>query len=72
MHLHGQLRYGTCICINNNQRSSPASPYSGVKLSSLGHENDVIWYEKYTELQRLIANFSNALFDWFAEDRRGK
>ena len=72
MHLHRQLRYGTCICINNNQRSSAASPYSGVKLSSMRHENDVICYEKYTELQRLIANFYNALFNWFAEERRRK
>ena len=62
-----QLRCGI-VWINDHHRIDPASPWGGFKMSGLGRENGLIAYEEYTEIQSVIVNMSDALFDWYADD----
>lgn len=66
-----QLKCGI-VWINDHHRIGPASPWGGFKMSGLGHENGMIAYEEYTELQSVIVNLSDAPFDWYADDGREK
>jgi acyl-CoA reductase-like NAD-dependent aldehyde dehydrogenase len=56
------------VWINDHHRIGPASPWGGIKMSGLGHENGIIAYEEYTELQSIIVNLTDAAFDWYADD----
>ncbi len=42
------------------------------RLKQFGHENGLIAYEEYTELQSVIVNLFDAPFDWYADDGREK
>jgi acyl-CoA reductase-like NAD-dependent aldehyde dehydrogenase len=60
------------VWINDHHRIGPASPWGGFKMSGLGHENGLIAYEEYTELQSVIVNLSDTPFDWYADDGHEK
>jgi acyl-CoA reductase-like NAD-dependent aldehyde dehydrogenase len=62
-----RLRCGI-VWINDHHRIDPASPWGGFKASGLGRENGLIAYEEYTEIQSVIVNMSDAIFDWYADD----
>ncbi|MDN5926334.1 MAG: aldehyde dehydrogenase [Hyphomicrobiales bacterium] len=56
------------VWINDHHRIDPASPWGGFKMSGIGRENGLIAYEEYTQIQNVILNLSEELFDWYAED----
>lgn len=62
-----QLQCGI-VWINDHHRIGPASPWGGFKMSGIGHENGLIAYEEYTQLQSVIVNLSSEPFDWYADD----
>lgn len=58
--------------INDHHRIDPASPWGGFKMSGIGRENGLIAYEEYTQIQNVIVNLSDKVFDWYADDGEPK
>ncbi|RUM96601.1 aldehyde dehydrogenase [Pseudaminobacter arsenicus] len=58
--------------INDHHRIDPASPWGGFKMSGIGRENGLVAYEEYTQIQNIIVNLSDTLFDWYADDDQAK
>jgi acyl-CoA reductase-like NAD-dependent aldehyde dehydrogenase len=54
--------------INDHHRIDPASPWGGFKMSGIGRENGLVAYEEYTQIQNIIVNLSDTVFDWYADD----
>jgi acyl-CoA reductase-like NAD-dependent aldehyde dehydrogenase len=60
------------VWINDHHRIDPASPWGGFKMSGIGRENGLVAYEEYTQIQNIIVNLSDAVFDWYADDDQPK
>ena len=58
--------------INDHHRIDPASPWGGFKMSGIGRENGLVAYEEYTQIQNIIVNLSDTVFDWYADDGETK
>lgn len=58
--------------INDHHRIDPASPWGGFKMSGIGRENGLVAYEEYTQIQNIIVNLSDTVFDWYADDGQQK
>jgi acyl-CoA reductase-like NAD-dependent aldehyde dehydrogenase len=58
--------------INDHHRIDPASPWGGFKMSGIGRENGLVAYEEYTQIQNIIVNLSDKVFDWYADDDEPK
>ncbi len=58
--------------INDHHRIDPASPWGGFKMSGIGRENGLVAYEDYTQIQNIIVNLSDTVFDWYADDGQAK
>jgi acyl-CoA reductase-like NAD-dependent aldehyde dehydrogenase len=58
--------------INDHHRIDPASPWGGFKMSGIGRENGLVAYEEYTQIQNIIVNLSDTVFDWYADDGKAK
>jgi acyl-CoA reductase-like NAD-dependent aldehyde dehydrogenase len=58
--------------INDHHRIDPASPWGGFKMSGIGRENGIVAYEEYTQIQNIIVNLSDTVFDWYADDGKDK
>jgi acyl-CoA reductase-like NAD-dependent aldehyde dehydrogenase len=58
--------------INDHHRIDPASPWGGFKMSGIGRENGLVAYEEYTQIQNIIVNLSDTVFDWYANDGETK
>jgi acyl-CoA reductase-like NAD-dependent aldehyde dehydrogenase len=58
--------------INDHHRIDPASPWGGFKMSGIGRENGIVAYEEYTQIQNIIVNLSDTVFDWYADDGKAK
>lgn len=58
--------------INDHHRIDPASPWGGFKMSGIGRENGLVAYEEYTQIQNIIVNLSDAVFDWYTDDDQVK
>ncbi|MGQ4273788.1 aldehyde dehydrogenase [Terrihabitans sp. B22-R8] len=54
--------------INDHHRIDPASPWGGFKMSGIGRENGLVAYEEYTQIQNVIVNLKDDVFDWYADD----
>jgi hypothetical protein len=37
-------------------------------MSGIGRENGLVAYEEYTQIQNIIVNLSDTVFDWYADD----
>jgi acyl-CoA reductase-like NAD-dependent aldehyde dehydrogenase len=60
------------VWINDHHRIDPASPWGGFKMSGIGRENGLVAYEEYTQIQNIIVNLSDTVFDWYADDDQPK
>ena len=58
--------------INDHHRIDPASPWGGFKMSGIGRENGLVAYEEYTQIQNVIVNLTDNVFDWYADDGQVK
>jgi acyl-CoA reductase-like NAD-dependent aldehyde dehydrogenase len=58
--------------INDHHRIDPASPWGGFKMSGIGRENGLVAYEEYTQIQNIIVNLADDVFDWYADDGQAK
>lgn len=66
-----RLQFGI-VWINDHHRVDPTSPWGGFKMSGIRRENGPIAYEEYTQIQSVIVNLSDSLFDWYADDGKEK
>jgi hypothetical protein len=41
-------------------------------MSGIGRENGIVAYEEYTQIQNIIVNLSDTVFDWYADDGKAK
>lgn len=60
------------VWINDHHRIGPASPWGGFKMSGIGRENGTVAYQAYTQLQNVMVNLSDEMFDWYADDDQPK
>ena len=56
------------LWINSENNRNLASPFGGIKMSGIGRENGLVAYEEYTQIQNIIVNLSDTVFDWYADD----
>jgi len=60
------------VWINDHHRIDPASPWGGFKMSGIGRENGLVAYHEYTQIQNIIVNMSDEVFDWYDDSTGSK